>query len=182
MNLDELKKSMSTLDDVLAKKSGDSINFNTKTCDTAQKRIAKRYGCYIIIYVILTVIFLVAGIERVNEEIFPSSLKFFLSIVLAVSALWYAYLYTLTKKINVSADTPMIMMNKVASLRLYALIGEIVQGICYTVFFTLLLSRLWDFSPNLFWLISTALVIALIYSGIVLQKTIRDFKNLTATE
>ena len=43
MNLDELKKSMSTLDDVLAQKSGDTVTLNTATCDTAQKRVTKNY-------------------------------------------------------------------------------------------------------------------------------------------
>lgn len=38
MNLDELKKSMSTLDDVLAEKSGENINFNSAACNSAQKK------------------------------------------------------------------------------------------------------------------------------------------------
>ena len=182
MNLDELKQSMTTLDDVLAQKSSDTITLNTSTCDTAQKRIAKLYRKNILMCGVLAVVFLLTGIGGVNEEVFPSSLKFFLSIFLGISAIWYTYLYFKTKKINVLVDAPMKTMNKVASLRLFALIGEIVLAICLTMFFTLLLSHLWNLAHYKVWLIAGALFVALIYSGIVMRKTIRDFKNLTATE
>lgn len=183
MNLDELKKSMSTLDDVLAQKSGDTITLNTATCDTAQKHIARLYRKNILMCGVLAIVFLLTGIGGVNEEIFPSGLKFFLSIFLGVSALWYTYLYFQTKKINVLTDAPMETMNKVASLRLSALIGEIVLAICLTVFFTLLLSHLWKLAHyKVVWLISGALFVALIYSVIIMRRTIRDFKNLTATK
>lgn len=182
MNLDELKKSMSTLDDVLAQKSGDTFTFNTTTCDTAQKRIARLYRKNILMCGVLAVVFLLTGIGGVNEEIFPSGLKFFLSIFLGLSAIWYTCLYFKTKKINVLTDAPMETMNKVTSLRLSALIGEIVLAICLTVFFTLLLSHLWNLAHYKVWLIVGALFVALIYSGMVMRKTIRDFKNLTALD
>lgn len=182
MNLDELKKSMSTLDDVLAEKSGENINFNSAACNTAQKRIAKLYRKNILMCGVLAIVFLLTGIGGVNEETFPSTLKFFLSIFLGISALWYNWLYYKTKRINVLTDAPMKTMNKVASLRLSALIGDIVLAICLTVFFTLLLSHLWALAHYKVWLIAGALFVALIYSGIVMRKTIRDFKNLTAME
>lgn len=183
MNLDELKRSMATLDDVLAEKSGGEISFNTATCNTAQKRISKLYRTNILMCSVLAIVFLVTGIGGVNEEIFPASLKFFLSIYLAVSALWYGYLYFQLKKVNILTDAPMETMKKVAGLRLSALIGEIVLAICLTVFFTLLLSHLWNLAHyKVVWLITGALFVALIYSAIIMRKYIRDFKNLTATK
>lgn len=182
MNLDELKKNMSTLDDVLAERKDAPIRLDTGTCNSAQHRIARLYRKNILMCGVLAVVFLVTGIGGVNEEIFPSGLKFFLSMILAISALWYTYLYSCTKKINVLSDTPMETMNKVATLRLSAMIGEMVLAICLTVFFTLLLSHLWTLAHYKVWIMSGALLVALIYSAILMRKNIRDFKDLTATE
>lgn len=182
MNLDELKKNMSILDEVLAEKKDAPVRLNAETCNSAQHRIVRLYRKNILMCGVLAVVFLVTGIGGVNEEVFPSSLKFFLSIFLAISALWYTYLYSLTKKIDVLNDTPMETMNKVASLRLSALIGEMVLAICLTVFFTLLLSHLWTLARYKVWIVSGALLVSLIYSVILMRKNIRDFKDLTATE
>ncbi len=183
MNLDELKKSMSTLDDVLAQKSGDPINFETKTCDTAQKKIMRMYRNGAIICGLFIPFFLIAWHSGLGNDAFPLSYKIFLESFLFIAAIWYAFLYSKTKKINILVSTPMQTMKEVASLRLYALTGEIVLGMAMAVFFTLFLSNLWVVGPYRFWIVLTATVIFLILLvTIFLPRTIQNFKNLTAME
>lgn len=74
-------------------------------------------------------------------------------------------------------------LRQVASLRLFALVGEIVLGMAMTVFFTLFLSNLWVVGQYRFWIVisATAVFIALLVT-VFIPRTLRDFKNLTATE
>ncbi len=183
MNLDELKNSMATLDDLLAQKSVDTITFNTCTCNTAQKRIMKQFRQGAISCFILGIVFLIAWNAGLGDDAFPLSYKLYLGIFLAVAAGWYGYLYFKTKKINVAADTPMQTMKKVASLRFYTLIGEIILGMAMAIFFTLFLSNLWFVGPYRFWIIIAVTVIFLnLLITVFLPRTIRNFKNLTALE
>ena len=74
-------------------------------------------------------------------------------------------------------------MKQVSTLRLFALIGEIVLGMTLVVFFTLFLSNLWIVSRYRFWIVIAATGLFLILvSTIFLPRTIRDFKNLTAID
>ena len=183
MNFDELKKSMSTLDDVLAEKSGAEINLNTTTCDTAQKRIMKLYSQGAASCVILAVVFTIAWNTGFGNDAFPLAYKLYLVNFLAVAAVWYAYLYSKTKNIDIAASTPMQTMKQVASLRFYALTGEIVLGMAIAVFFTLFLSNLWVVGQYRFWIVISAIVIFIILlTTVYLPRTIRDFRNLTASE
>lgn len=183
MDLDELKKSMSTLDDLLAEKSNNTITLNTKTCNTAQKKIAKMYCLGAFSFAILIFVFLVAWNAGLGKDAFPFSYKLFLEIYLVIGAIWYSYIYFKTKKINIAVSTPMQTLRQVASLRLYALVGEIVLGIAMVVFLTLFLSNLWVVGPYRFWIISSALVVLIILEiTIFIPKTIRYFQNLTAIQ
>ncbi len=182
MNLDELKKSMSTLDDVLAQKSNEPIKLNTSICQSAHARIKKLYRQQILMCGVLALVFIITGIAGVNEEVFPKSLKLFLGIFLGAAALWYTVLYIRTKGINALTDTPMQTMRKVAGLRLFALIGEMVGLTVTTVFFTLLLTHLWTFAQYKAWLIIVALGVAVVFTIIRLRQNIRDFNNLTAID
>lgn len=183
MNLDELKKSMSTLDDVLAEKSGETIDFNTATCNTAQKRIMKKYRHGATSCVILAVVFLIAWNAGLGKDAFPIAYKLFLGAFMAVAAIWYAYLYFKTRKIDIATSTPMQTMKQVASLRFCVLTGEIVLGMILVVFFTLFLSNLWVVGRYRFWIVIAAIVAFIAISVTVnLPRTIRDFKNLTATK
>ncbi len=183
MNLDELKKSMSTLDDVLAQKSGDPINFDTKTCDTAQRKIMKQFRSGVLSCIIIAIVFLIAWNAGLGNDAFPLAYKLYMGIFLAVAAVWYGFLYLKTKKINIAIATPIQTMKQVASLRLYTLTGEIVLGMAIAVFFTLFLSNLWVVGPYRFWIVLTAIIVFIILLvTIFLPRTIRDFKNLTAME
>jgi len=183
MNLDELKKSMSTLDDVLAEKSSEEINFNIATCDTAQKRIMKKFRQGATSCAIIGVVFLIAWNAGLGNDAFPLAYKLFLGAFLVISAIWYTFLYFKIKKINIVVSTPMQTMKQVASLRLYALTGEIVLGMVVVVFFTLFLSNLWVVGQYRFWIVITAIVVFIVlWVTVYLPRTIRDFKNLTATK
>lgn len=183
MNLDELKKSMATLDDVLAEKSCKEIKLDISTCNTAQKKIMKMYRKGVGSCVILAVVFLTAWNAGLGNDAFPLAYKLYLGIFLAVAAVWYAFLYLKTKKIDIALSTPMQTMRQVAALRLFALTGEIVLGMAMVVFFTMFLCNLWVVGQYRFWIVISATVvfIALLVT-VFIPRTIRDFNNLTAME
>lgn len=180
MDLEELKKSMATLDDVLAQKGSDTLNFNTKTCTWAQSRIANQYWRSSFNSTILAVVFLGLWFSRADQPSFPLALKGFLGIYMAVAAIIYATLYRLIKKIRIASTTPIVVMKQVSSIRLYSLVAEIVLAIVLAIFFTLFLSNLWALGTHSFWLVAGALFVSLIIAAIMLPKKIRDFKALTA--
>lgn len=183
MNLDELRKSMATLDDVFAQNKGVSINFNLSTCDTAQRRIMRRYKRYAFLCAILMAVFLTAWSAGLGEDAFPKDIKIFLGACLATEAIWDAYLCCKTKKINIADSTSLQILRQASSLRLYALAGEIVLGIAIAVFLTLFLSNLWTVGRSRFWVCTVALAICVIYIIVrYIPMMVRDFRNLTATE
>ncbi len=182
MNLDELKKNMSLLDDVLEQKTSDTLTFDRPKCNAAQARISAHYRRTAAICGILSVVFFAAGMGGVNEVILPNSLKFYLSAILVAAGIWYAFLYHKVGKINVATDTPMCTMRKVAWLRFGTLAGEFILSINFAIFFTLLFSNLWELSHYKVWLIAGALVVAVIYDSTKLLKLIRDFRDLTAAD
>ncbi len=182
MNLDELKRSMSTLDEALAKKSGDSIDFNAKTCTSAQSRIAKQYRKNILNCGVLAIVFIILWLSGTDRPSFPVAMKGFLGVFMAVAAIVYVMLYRLIRKIQVTTASPMTVMKQVSSLRLYNLIAEIIFAIVLAVFFTIFLSNLWALGSYTFWLVVGALFVSLIIAGIMLPKKIRDFNDLTAKD
>ncbi len=182
MTLDELKKSMSTLDDVLAKRSGESIDFNIETCTSAQSRIAKQYLKNILNCGVIAIVFIVLWLSGTDQPSFPVAMKGFLGVYMAVAAIVYAMLYRMIKKIQVTTASPMVVMKQVSSLRLYTLIAEIIFAIVLAVFFTIFLSNLWALGSYTFWLVAGALFVSLIIAGIMLPKKIRDFNELTALD
>ena len=182
MNLDELKKSMSTLDDVLAQKSNEPINFSTTTCDSAQSRVAKLYRNGILNCSVLAVVFIILWISGTDQSSFPLAMKGFLGIYMAAAAIVYMLLYRAINKIKPATSTPMQMMKQVASLRLYTLVAEIFFAIVLAVFFTIFLSNLWTLGSYTFWLVAGALLVSLIIAFIMLPRKIRDFRELTAVD
>lgn len=183
MNLDELKKSMSTLDDVLAEKSGENINFNSAACNSAQKKIMRTYRQGALSTLILGVVFPCAWQSGFGNDAFTPGIKIYLVVFLLIATLWYGYLYIKTKKINIAVNTPAQTMKQVASLRFCALTGEIVLGMAIAVMFTLFLSNLWIVGQYRFWIVLSAIVVfVILLVTVYLPRSIRDFKNLTAME
>ncbi len=182
MNLDELKKSMSTLDEVLAEKSGDTLNFNTDTCNSAQSRVAKQYRKNILSCSVIAIVFIILWLSGTDQPSFPVAMKGFLGLYMAGAAIVYAILYYLIKKIQISTTAPIVVMKQVSSLRLYALIAEIILAIILAVFFTIFLSNLWVLGTYTFWLVAGALLVSITIAMIMLPKKIKDFNELTALD
>lgn len=182
MNLDELKKSMSTLDDVLAQKNSEAISFNTEICTSAKSRIAKQYRRSLLNCGVLAAVFIILWLSGTAESAFPVAMKGFFGIFMAVAAIVYMVLYRSIKKIQPAISTPMHIMKQVASLRLYTLVAEIFFAVVLAVFFTIFLSNLWVLDTWTFWLISGTLLVSIIIALIMLPKKIRDFRELTAID
>lgn len=183
MQLDDLKKSMSTLDDILAEKSVGNIHLDTETCANAQNRVMSKYRKGALSCAILAVVYLIGWNVGLGKDAFPLAYKLYLGIYLVIATLWYSYLYVKTKKINIAVYTPMQTLKQVSTLRLYTLTGEIVLGMAMAVFFTLFLSNLWVVGRYRFWVIIAATVVyTVLLITIFIPRTIRDFKNLSAIE
>ncbi len=182
MDLDELKKSMSTLDDVLAKRSGDSINFNIKNCTWAKSRIARQYRDSFLNCGILAVVFIGLWISGADQPYFPVAMKGFLGVFMALAAIVYVFLYRFLGKIKITSAAPMEVMRQVLSLRLYTLIAEIIFTVVLAVFFTIFLGNLWVLGSHTFWLVAGALFVNLTIAAIMLPKKIRVFNELTALD
>lgn len=183
MNLDDFKKSMSTLDDVLAQKSHEPIRLNTNTCGTAQKKIMRTYRQGALSTLILAVVFPFAWKSGFGNDAFTPGIKIFLVTFLLVATIWYGYLYFKTKKINVATNTPIQTMKQVASIRFCALSGEIILGMSVAVLFTLFLSNLWVVGQYRFWIVLTAIVVFIVLlTTVYLPRTLKQFRNLTAMD
>ena len=181
MELDELKKSMATLDDLLAQKSRDEIRLDAMACETAQKRIMKMYRNGVFSFAFFAAGFLIAWKAGLGRDAFPLAYKVFFEIIMVTGVIWYSYLYFRTKKISVGISTPVQTLKQVASLRFCALVGEISVGMMMVVFFTLFLSNLWIVGRYRFWIVSAATIIYIVVLiTVLIPRIIRDFNNLTA--
>ena len=157
MELSDLKKDMSILEQVLAK-SNEEITIDLSASETAQSKLAKVFqqnlrNC--LLASIIPVVLLVSGSNTVN---FPLYLKIFLLVYLLLGAGWYAFLLGRIKKINIITLTPISLLSATSKLKLNTLAGEIFFIIGLTVFFSLFLSNLWNFSPISFGLVIGTLV------------------------
>jgi len=79
MQLDELKKSMSTLEQVLAK-TNTEIKINVAVSETAQTKILKKFRQGAISCLILAVVFAASAIGGINPHSFPIGLKIYLVV------------------------------------------------------------------------------------------------------
>ena len=165
MELSDLKKNMSVLEQVLAK-SNEEIKIDISASETAQTKLAKVYKQNVrncLLALIIPVVLLLSG---ANTGSFPLYLKIFLLIYLLLGGAWYGYLWNTTKKISITTLTPISLLSVTSKLKLYTLSGEIFFIVGLTVFFSLFLSNLWDFSP-----LSFGLVIGTLLFGITFTLT-----------
>ena len=165
MQLDELKKSMSTLEQVLAKTNSD-IKINVSASETAQTKILKKFRQGFISCLILAIVFAAMALGNLNPYSFPSYLKIYLVVYMTIAATWYIFMYLKLKNINIAALTPSKLFSKTANIRLLMISGEVIFGMGLVILFTLLLQNAWEFNHTGFWLTIATLIIAIIY-GIV---------------
>ena len=165
MELSDLKKNMSVLEQVLAK-SKEEFLIDISASETAQTKLAKVYKQNVRNCLLASIVPVVLLLSGSNTESFPLYLKIFLLVYLLLGAAWYGYLWYTIRKISITALTPVSLLTVTSRLKLYTLAGEIFFIIGLTVFFSLFLSNLWEFSP-----LSFGLVIGTLLFGITFTLT-----------
>ena len=165
MELNELKKNMSVLEQVLAK-SNEEVKIDVTASETAQTKLAKVYKQNVRNCILASIIPVVLLVSDSNTSSFPLYLKIFLLVYLLLGATWYGYLWNIIRKISITTLTPVSLLSATSKLKLYTLAGEIFFIVGLTVFFSLFLSNLWDFNP-----LSFGLVIGTLLFGITFTLT-----------
>lgn len=180
MQLDELKKSMSTLEQVLAK-TNTEITIDVSAATTAQNKLFRTYLKAFISLIILAAIFTAATIANVNVESFPNSMKLYLVALLTVSAVWYGYMSLRVKRISIPTLSPAALFSHTAKLRLLFMAGEVFLTVGIAVFFSLTLQYAWSFNRLGFWLVVIAIPVAVAFELLhICPSYIRLFRELNS--
>lgn len=162
MQLDELKKTMSTLEQVLAKTNAD-IKIDVAASRTAQNRILRKFKQAAIMLIVIACIMIAATVAGINVESFPNSLKIYLSVILTMAASWFGFMYSKLRNMNVASLAPAALFTGTARLKMFLIVGEICLTVALAVFFALCLPYTWEFNRLGFWLVVIALPIAVGY-------------------
>lgn len=180
MQLDELRKNMSTLEQVLAKTSAD-IRINVEVSETAQSRILRKYHQAAKNCAIVAIVFCCLWIGNVSPDKLPNLYKGFITVLCGAGAVWYAYLSIRLKKIEIARLKPSALISETTTIKLLTLAGETVFGLALAVFFTLLLSEMIATNLLVFWLIAGCLAAGLTWSALyVWPRFIRLFSDLNS--
>ena len=163
MQLNELKKSMSTLDQVLARTTQD-IKINVSTAQTAKIKILKKIRQSFTSCLILAVVFAAMIAGGINQLSFPVGLKIYLVVYLLLAGIWYIFLYLKLRRIDVATVAPAQLFSKTANFKMLMLSGEIFFGIGIVILFTLLFPSTWAFNRLGFWAMIATLTAAIIFS------------------
>jgi hypothetical protein len=163
MQLDEFKKSMSLLDQVLSQTSAD-IRINVSASQNAQTKILKKYRQAFTSCAVLAVVFVLLWIGDVNPQALPTYIKAFLVTYLSLASAWYVFLYLKLKKVNISLLTPARLFSETTTVKLLTLYGEITLGVAAAVFFTLFLQNMLVSNLLAFWLCVVTLIASLVLS------------------
>ncbi len=172
MQLDELKKSMSTLEQVLAKTNSD-IKIDVSTSQTAKSKILNKFRQGFVSCIILAVVFTAMALGNVETQSFPNYLKIGMAVCLAVGAVWYVFIYFKLNRIDIAALTPANLM---------MISGEVFFIVCLVVFFTLLSQSFWSYNQIGFWAMAATLLFAIVYSIVYMwpqyMKLFRDLNSI----
>lgn len=163
MELDELKKSMSTLEQILAKTNTD-IKIDVAASETAQIKILKKFRQGFLSCLILAVVFAAGAIGGINPNSFPLGQKIYLVVYLLLGAVWYIFMYHKLRNINIAALPPAKLFSKTANIKMLMLSGEIFFIIGIVILFAMLFPTAWAFNRFGFWAMIITLVGAVIYS------------------
>ena len=178
MELSDLKKDMSILEQVLAK-SNEEFTIDFSASETAQSKLAKVYKQNVRNCLLASIIPIVLLVSGANSGSFPLYLKIFLLVYLLLGAAWYGYLWNTTRKISITTLTPVSLLSITSKLKFYTLAGEIFFIVGLTIFFSLFLSNLWDFSPLSFGLVIGTLIFGITFTLTFYVPKIRKvFKEL----
>lgn len=163
MQLDELKKSMSTLDQILAKTNSD-IKINVSASETAKTKILRKFRQSFTSCLILAVVFAAMIAGNINPYSFPVHLKIYIIVYMLLAAIWSMFMYRKLSKINIATLPPAKLFSKTANIKMLVLTGEIVFGIGIVILFTLLFPQAWANNRIGFWAMIATLIAAIIFS------------------
>ena len=182
MQLDELKKSMSTLEQILAKTNAD-IKIDVTASETAQTKILRKFKQASIILLIVAGIMIAATVANVNVESFPNSMKIYLAVIVTLAAIWFGWMHSRLKRLNVASLPPAMLFAKTARLKLFLIVGEVCLTVAMAVFFALCLPHTWEYNRLGFWLTVIALPIAVGYDIFRMwPRYIKLFRELNSIE
>lgn len=180
MQLDELKKSMSTLDQVLAK-TNTEIKINVSASETAQRKILKKFRQGFTSCLILAAVFAAMIAGGINQQSLSVNLQIYLLVYLLLASIWYMFLYRKLGKLNIATLPPAELFSKTANIRMLMLSGEIFFGIGLAILFTILIPNSWAVNPIGFWAMIATLAVAIILGVIYYwPKYIKLFRDLNS--
>lgn len=180
MQLDELKKSMSTLEQVLAKTNSE-ININVSASETAKAKILRKFRQSFSSCLILAVVFAAMIAGGINQQSLSVNLQLYLVVYLLLAAIWYMFLYRKLGNINIATLPPAKLFSKTANIRMLVLSGEIFFGIGLVILFTILIPNTWAVNPIGFWAMIATLAVAIILGVIYYwPKYIKLFRDLNS--
>lgn len=178
MQLEDLKKSMSTLDQILAK-TNKEIKIDITTFNTSKSKILKQLRKSFVACLILAVVFVMMAIGDLSPQSFPNYLKISMSVCLIIGAVWYFLIYSKLNSINVTSLTPADFFSRTTRLKIMVISGEAFFIVSLTVFFTILFQSFWHFNLIGFWAMVATVLFAIIYGIFYLwPQYIRLFRDL----
>lgn len=180
MQLNELKKSMSALDEMLAK-TNPEVMINVAASQTAQIKLLKKIRQGFLSCIIVAVVFTAMALGNIEPQSFPNYLKIYMAICLAVGGGWYLLVYYRLKRVDVAGLTPASLIAKTAKIKLMMISGELCLLVCLAIFFTLLFQSFWSYNQVGFWAMVVCLLFAVVYGiGNVWAHYIKLFRELNS--
>lgn len=180
MQLDEFKKSMTVLDQVLAK-TGSKIEIDVKTSHKAKSWLLRLYLADAIICLIVGLVFLSLITFDIYAPLLPGYIRIYVAIFSITAALWYGFLYLKLRSMDVATLTPSEVISRTNRVKFLTQTGEIVFAIAIAVLFTMLFPFLLRHDVFAFRQMIVFLCIAFGWFLLsLLPKIIRSFRELNA--
>lgn len=180
MQLDELKKSMTVLDQVLAK-TGSEIEIDVKTSRKAKSWLLRLYLADAIICLIVGLVFLSLITFDIYAPLLPGYIRIYVATFSITAALWYGFLYLKLRSMDVATLSPSEVISRTNRVKFLTLTGEIVFAIAIAVLFTMLFPFLLRHDVFAFRQMIVFLCIAFGWFLLsLLPKIIRSFRELNA--
>lgn len=125
MNLDELKKRISKLDDTLDKTNKD-VKIDIAKSKPAQNKLLDKFRTYFISGLIIVIIFTIMVIVGIAPRKFPMELNIGLIVYSWIAVLLYGYLYFRLKTTNVATIKPTKLYRRTTFLLLLMMSTEVI--------------------------------------------------------
>lgn len=178
MELDELKRRMSKLDEVLSTKNSD-IKIDVAASETAQAKLLGKFRKFSLSCLILAVVYSAMIAGGISPKRFSIGLNIGFVAYLLIGSIWYGFMYFKLKKIRIATLTPAKLFSKTANIRKLMISGELFFGIGILLLIFILYRYI---NPDVLWYMAVAFVIWLINSVRYWPKYIKLFRELTGVK